>query len=223
MQENIKDKETCRFMYPTGIVSYVFLFSDRALQWLCGTTTDDVDALRRAAEDDSIGERYCRKVPVSEGDFILVPAGTLHALGKGVFALEVGSLGFKTYRICDWGRGRELHMKQGFDVLRTDSRPEPGHFGAFDAQAPASVRRGVTHRLFVSDVVDVHGGWGAQTGGRYEVISCVAGHARICTADGVVELPFTRSALVPASVGSYTIEGACRVLRSYATRPGETS
>ena len=28
-------------MYPTGIVSYVFLFSDRALQWLCGTTTDD--------------------------------------------------------------------------------------------------------------------------------------------------------------------------------------
>ena len=41
MQENIKDKETCRFMYPTGIVSYVFLFSDRALQWLCGTTTDD--------------------------------------------------------------------------------------------------------------------------------------------------------------------------------------
>ena len=41
MQENIKDKETCRFMYPTGIVSSVFLFSDRALQWLCGTTTDD--------------------------------------------------------------------------------------------------------------------------------------------------------------------------------------
>ena len=41
MQENIKDKETYRFMYPTGIVSSVFLFSDRALQWLCGTTTDD--------------------------------------------------------------------------------------------------------------------------------------------------------------------------------------
>lgn len=189
----------------------------------CGTITDDVDAIRAAALDDTVGEKCCRKVPVSEGDFVLIPAGTLHALGKGVFALEVGSLGFKTYRVCDWGRGRELHMKQGFDVLRTDSRPEPGHFGAFDAQAPASVRRGVTHRLFVSDVVDVRGGWGARTNGRYEVISCVAGRARICTADGVVELPFTRSALVPASAGSYTIEGTCRVLRSYATRPGETS
>lgn len=35
------DKETYRFMCPTGIASFAFLFSDRALQWLCGTTTDD--------------------------------------------------------------------------------------------------------------------------------------------------------------------------------------
>ena len=35
------DKETYRFMYPTGIASFSFRFSDRALQWLCGTTTDD--------------------------------------------------------------------------------------------------------------------------------------------------------------------------------------
>ena len=41
MQENIKDKETYSFMYPSGIVSFSFRFSDRAMQWLCGTTTDD--------------------------------------------------------------------------------------------------------------------------------------------------------------------------------------
>ena len=35
------DKETYKFMYPTGIASFTFRFSDRALQWLCGTTTDD--------------------------------------------------------------------------------------------------------------------------------------------------------------------------------------
>ena len=35
------DKETYRFMYPTGIASFTFRFSDRAVQWLCGTTTDD--------------------------------------------------------------------------------------------------------------------------------------------------------------------------------------
>ena len=189
----------------------------------CGTTTDDVDALRSAAADDTIGERYGRKVPVSEGDFVLIPAGTQHALGAGVFALEVGSLGFKTYRICDWGRGRELHVRQGFDVLRTECRPEPSHLGPFDSSAPASVRRGVTHRLFVSDAVDVRGSWEQKMGGRYEVLSCVAGTARVRTAEGEVELPYTRSLLMPASAGSYVIEGTCRVLRSYATRPGEVS
>lgn len=35
------DKEKYKFMCPSGIESFTFLFSDRALQWLCGTTSDD--------------------------------------------------------------------------------------------------------------------------------------------------------------------------------------
>jgi len=35
------DKKTYRFMYPSGIASFSFSFSDHAMQWLCGTTTDD--------------------------------------------------------------------------------------------------------------------------------------------------------------------------------------
>ena len=34
-------KEKYKFMCPAGIESFAFLFSARALQWLCGTTTDD--------------------------------------------------------------------------------------------------------------------------------------------------------------------------------------
>ncbi|MBM6817278.1 class I mannose-6-phosphate isomerase [Olsenella uli] len=201
--------------------SWYILAADPGAFIYCGTTTDDVEALRAAAADDTLGEKYGRKVPVSEGDFVLIPAGTLHAMGKGVFALEVGSLGFKTYRICDWGRGRELHVEQGFDVLRTGSRSEPNRLGPFDPAAGPGVRRGVTHRLFASDVIDVRGTWEQAMDGRYEVLSCVAGSARVRTADGACELPFTRSLLMPASAGSYTIEGTCRVLRSYAARPGE--
>ncbi|MGQ5426424.1 class I mannose-6-phosphate isomerase [Thermophilibacter sp. ZX-H3] len=201
--------------------SWYILAADPGAFIYCGTTTDDVEALRASAADDTLGEKYGRKVPVSEGDFVLIPAGTLHAMGKGVFALEVGSLGFKTYRICDWGRGRELHVRQAFDVLRTDSLPTPNHLGPFDPQASAGVRRGVTHRLFASDVIDVRGTWEQAMDGRYEMLSCVAGSARVRAAGGVCELPFTRSLLMPASAGSYTIEGTCRVLRSYAARPGE--
>lgn len=35
------DKETYRFMYPSGIASFSFRFSDHAMQWMCGPTTDD--------------------------------------------------------------------------------------------------------------------------------------------------------------------------------------
>ena len=202
--------------------SWYVLAADPGAFVYCGTTTDDLDALRAAAAEDTIGEKFCRRVPVQEGDFLTIPAGTLHALGRGVFALEVGSLGFKTYRACDWGRGRELHVRQAFDVIRTESRPDPVRLGAFDLAGPAGVRRGVTHRLYVSDVVDVRGSWASRTDGRYHVLSCVAGASVVRAAGAVVELPYTRSLLMPASAGEYVVEGTCRVLRSYATRPGGT-
>lgn len=203
--------------------SWYILAADPGATIILGTTTDDVEALRAAAKDDTIGDRYGRRVAVAEGDFVLVPAGTLHALGAGVFAVEVGSFGFKTYRICDWGRGRELHVKQGFEVLKTGSRPEPAHLGAFDPNAPAGVRRGITTGIFVSDVADVRGSWTETTKGRYCVLTCVAGTATVSTEEGTAALAPTRSLLVPASAASYTVEGCCRVLRSYAVRPGDSA
>ena len=35
------DKEKYSFLRPTGIETFAFIFSAGALQWLCGTTTDD--------------------------------------------------------------------------------------------------------------------------------------------------------------------------------------
>ena len=37
---------------------------------ILGSETDDIDALRAAAADDTIGDKYGRRVPVTEGDFI---------------------------------------------------------------------------------------------------------------------------------------------------------
>lgn len=196
--------------------SWYILAADPGASIICGTTTDDLEALRRATEDDSVGDRYGRRVPVSEGDFVLIPAGTLHALGAGVFAVEVGSLGFKTYRFCDWGRGRELHVEQAFDVLDTSIRPNPVHFGPFDPSEDSSARRGVTHPLFTSDVVDVRGRWETAMGGRYVIVTCVGGSAYIATGDGEARLGFTESVLIPASAESLQVRGTCRVLVSRA-------
>lgn len=58
-------------------------------------------------------------VKVRKGDFIFVPAGTIHALGKGVIIYELQQTSDTTYRLYDWdrvgldGKPRELHIEKG--------------------------------------------------------------------------------------------------------------
>jgi mannose-6-phosphate isomerase len=55
---------------------------------------------------------------VDAGDIIYVPAGTVHAIGKGLTICEVQENSDITYRLYDFGRGRELHLDHAVDVAR---------------------------------------------------------------------------------------------------------
>lgn len=56
-------------------------------------------------------------VPVKKYDFIIVPAGTIHAIGAGVRIVEFQQSSGITYRIWDWNRpGRELHIEKALQV-----------------------------------------------------------------------------------------------------------
>ena len=62
---------------------------------------------------------------VKEGDFFFVPAGTIHAVGKDVFLLEVSHNSDITYRIWDWnrtsaqGHSRPLHHSKAMKAINT--------------------------------------------------------------------------------------------------------
>lgn len=73
--------------------------------------------LEAAIRNNTI-ERCLRSVPVSKGDFIFIPAGTVHAIQGGLRLLEVQQSSDITYRLYDWGRPREVHIQKGLDVLR---------------------------------------------------------------------------------------------------------
>lgn len=203
--------------------SWYILQAEPGATLIGGSTTTDLDALRAAAADDSIGERFGKRIAVSEGDFVFVPAGTMHALGAGIFAVEVGSFGNRTYRMCDWGRGRELHVDKAFEVVNTESTATVRHFGSYghdeagDAALPR-IREGVRCGLFVSNVIDIDKDYETEPGGVYHIITCVQGSCTVESPEGAVGLACTESALVPASAGRYTVRGACRVLQSYHPR-----
>lgn len=199
------------------VESWYILAAEPGATLIGGCTTSDVAALRQAAADDTVGDRYGRRIAVHEGDFVLIPEGTMHALGAGIFAVEVASLGNTTYRLCDWGRGRELHTDKAFDVLQPENHPSVVSLGAYGRLTGWSERLGVDAGFFQSFVADIADSHRYDCCGRYAVVTCVGGTATVSCADGQVSLGYTASCLVPASAGTYTVSGPCRILRSIRT------
>jgi len=54
------------------------------------------------------------------GDTFFIPAGTVHAIGAGLVLCEIQQNSDITYRLYDYGRGRELHLDQGAAVSHRD-------------------------------------------------------------------------------------------------------
>lgn len=64
-------------------------------------------------------------IPVKAGDCFEIPAGMLHAIGKGVVIAEIQQSSNVTYRVYDYnrkdsqGNSRELHVGKALDVIDT--------------------------------------------------------------------------------------------------------
>jgi mannose-6-phosphate isomerase len=83
-------------------------------------------AVRAAALDGSI-ERKLYWKPVKAGEVIYSPAGTIHAIGKGLRVVEIQQNLDLTYRFYDYGSGRELHLDDAMEV---------SSFGPFEGNPP---------------------------------------------------------------------------------------
>jgi mannose-6-phosphate isomerase len=68
-------------------------------------------------------EESLNMLPVQAGDMILVDAGTVHAIWPGSILLETQQNSDLTYRMYDYGRGRELHIEKSLEALRLESPP----------------------------------------------------------------------------------------------------
>jgi mannose-6-phosphate isomerase class I len=105
-------------------------------------------------------EALLARVPVSAGDALDVPPGTLHALMPGLLVWEVQQPSDLTYRVSDWGRqhlDRPLHLREA--RLATDAYATAQRLPGIDWATPG-VQRIVSNRAFqVSAVV---GPWSGE-------------------------------------------------------------
>lgn len=83
------------------------------------------ERLREAALSGEI-ERLVNWVAPRPGDVFFTPAGTVHAIGGGIDLWEIQQNSDITYRLFDYGRGRELHLDHAMNVTNTacvEARP----------------------------------------------------------------------------------------------------
>lgn len=105
------------------------------------------EELKKAIEENAL-EPYLNFVSVRPGDFIFIPAGTVHAIGSGLRLMEVQQSCDLTYRFYDWGRGREVHVEKALAVIKANKdfpvAPFPKSFEC---------------EYFTIDEITVKGGW----------------------------------------------------------------
>lgn len=80
-------------------------------------------------------EEVLNWINVYAGDMIYVAGGTVHTLGPGSVIVETQQQSDTTYRLYDYGRPRELHLKNGMAAVKEKVRsgkvvrPAPAQIG----------------------------------------------------------------------------------------------
>jgi mannose-6-phosphate isomerase len=111
--------------------AWIVLDADPGAHVLAGVR-DGIDAAelarrtRTAIEDPDRGEDLIaalERVEVSAGTVVLVPAGTVHAIGGGILLAEIQQPSDCTYRLFDYGSGRPLHLDDALEAMRIGAHP----------------------------------------------------------------------------------------------------
>lgn len=151
--------------------------------------------------------------PVFSGDTVFVPAGCVHAMGAGLVVCEIQENSDTTFRVYDWdrvgvdGKPRQLHIEQALEAIHfDDDSPEK--------TSPVELTEGrnrrtllLACRYFAAELLKLEEPVSETTGMRRFDTYMVTEGAAIIKTGPYLDIPIAAgdSALVPASVGNYSI------------------
>jgi len=173
-------------------------------------------------------EEMLNWINVYPGEMIYVTGGTVHTLGPGSIMLETQQQSDTTYRLYDYGRPRELHLKEGLAVIKENSgsgkvvRPAPSKLnGGANRRAPL-----ISAPYFAVDMFELkqphsfktHDGSGKRS---VQILVAVEG-CGIIEAPGANAVTLARgdAVVVPASVDEFQVRPQWSVEFLKASVPG---
>src|SRR5579864_3906130 len=175
-------------------------------------------------------EELLNWINVYAGDMIYVAGGTVHTLGPGSVVVETQQQSDTTYRLYDYGRPRELHLKDGMAAVKEKARS-----GKVVRPAPKQMDRSknrhtplVAAPYFVVEMFEAkdplelatHDGSGKSS---VQILVALEG-CGVIEAAGADPVTFAKgdAVVVPASVGKFGVrpQWMLEFLRAYV--PGQS-
>lgn len=181
------------------------------------------EVFARAVKENKI-ESCLKAIEVFPGDVINIPAGLVHAIGKGILLAEIQQNSNTTYRVYDFdrtdknGNKRPLHIEKALDVIDFNSGGRAEKYKGLEIKLNSTSKKRfiVANTYFSVELYDVNGEVGENAdGSRFFIYTVLTGEGRINYESGSTSIRMGESVLIPASLGEYFIEGNLQLLKSY--------
>ena len=160
---------------------------------------------------------------VKTGDTFFLPAGRVHAIGKGCLVAEIQQTSNITYRIYDYNRldkngvKRELHIEEARDAISYATRPDYRTDYIPRKNSPVMLE---SCPYFTTRLLDIDGEYSSSPADldSFVIYMCVAGSLRMSNGQGEsVAVRQGQTVLVPAERNNITLHPtpAATVLEIY--------
>lgn len=157
---------------------------------------------------------------VKKDDAFFIPAGAIHAIGKGLLIAEIQQTSDITYRVFDFnrvdkdGNARELHTELALDAIKYEQSDN------YDVTKPTVVNEVVQLEscpYFETNTIEIAGAIERNylTLDSFVIYICIDGELKIKTSAGEDTLVKGESILIPAIFSEVILEGDAIILETY--------
>lgn len=183
---------------------------------IAGTKEGCTKAQLKEAINTNNLEPYMNRIYVKKGDTFFIKSGLIHSIGPGIIIAEIQQNSDITYRVYDYGRGRELHIDKALEVIDLNLRGEKNSGKCIVRQENFTKSVLCLCREFCLEIYDIYSQIEESSDSeRFFIFTVAEGGGEIISKYGAEELERGCSILIPASLGKYMLKGKMKVLKSY--------
>jgi mannose-6-phosphate isomerase len=168
-----------------------------------GTTRE---AMAQAIENGTV-ETLLHWFEAKAGDCILIPAGTVHAIGAGVVLAEFQQMSDATFRLHDWnrvgldGNPRQLHIAESLESINFDAGPISPSTTTLEPIPGGTLERLARSEYFALDRLTLAGPTTVGDSDRFTILLGIDGEAEVRSGGMTATLEMGHTLLLPASIG----------------------